>query len=104
MFVGNILPIIGNAASVALAGLTLALGFLYFQQDKLLYIPEIGDISRSNASNPPGYRSPAEYNIPFETHMIQTGDGNEVHSWLLLHPNSKEDALPTIIFFHGNAG
>jgi len=104
MFLGNILPILADTAGVALTGIALALGLLYFQQDKLLYIPEMGDIRRPNASNPPKYRSPTEYGIPYETHMIETGGGCAVHSWLLLHPRSKEDDLPTIIFFHGNAG
>jgi len=36
--------------------------------------------------------------------MIQTEDGISIHSWLLLHPNSLIEKIPTIIFFHGNAG
>ena len=90
--------------AVALTGVALAFGLLYFKQDKLLYIPEVEGLSRQNELNPPGYKSPAEYNIPFETHMIATGDKNAIHSWLLLHPRSKKDNLPTIMFFHGNAG
>lgn len=105
MFLGNVLPILADTAGVVLTGITLAFGLLYFQQDKLLYIPEMGDIFRPNGSNPPGYKSPAEYNVPFEAHMIKTSDdGNAIHSWLLLHPRSKQDNLPTIMFFHGNAG
>jgi hypothetical protein len=103
-FLGNLVPaILADTAGVALTGIALALGLLYFQQDKLLYIPEIQGISRDNGSNPPGYQSPAEYDVPFETHMIEN-NGVSVHSWLLLHPRSKEEDLPTIVFFHGNAG
>ncbi|KAL7550919.1 hypothetical protein ACHAWF_014124 [Thalassiosira exigua] len=72
----------------------------------MLYIPTIDVVGRDNNQNPPGYRSPAEYDVPFETHMIESSssDGVSVHSWLLLHPKSKELQLPTIVFFHGNAG
>lgn len=105
MFLGNVFPILAGTAAIALGGIALALGLLYVKQDNLLYIPEMDGIVRQNELNPPGYKSPAEYNIPFETHMIPTRDGNTaIHSWLLLHPRSKQDNLPTIMFFHGNAG
>lgn len=84
--------------------IALAAGLLYIKQESLLYFPEIGGIPRRPASNPRGYRSPSEYSIPFESHMIKCEDGVFVHSWLLLHPNSKLERKPTIIFFHGNAG
>lgn len=38
----------------------------------------------------------------FEEHYIKTEDGAVVHAWLLLHANA--EALPTIVYFHGNAG
>ncbi len=37
--------------------------------------------------------------------MIKCEDGVTIHSWLLYHPSSANNQeLPTIIFFHGNAG
>ena len=38
--------------------------------------------------------------------MIKCEDGVTIHSWLLYHPsnNNNNNELPTIIFFHGNAG
>jgi len=37
--------------------------------------------------------------------MIKCVDGITIHSWLLYHPeNNAQEKLPTIIFFHGNAG
>jgi len=91
------------------------------KQESLLYFPTIGGMGRHNASNPKGYRSPSDYNIPYETHMIQCQDGVTIHSWLLLYPgtttttarsarehggekNDTNEKIPTIIFFHGNAG
>eukprot|EP00566_Odontella_aurita_P012014 CAMPEP_0113538576 /NCGR_PEP_ID=MMETSP0015_2-20120614/7440_1 /TAXON_ID=2838 /ORGANISM="Odontella" /LENGTH=389 /DNA_ID=CAMNT_0000438161 /DNA_START=47 /DNA_END=1216 /DNA_ORIENTATION=- /assembly_acc=CAM_ASM_000160 len=79
-------------------------GLLYVKQDALLYFPEIGNIGRRTGQNPRRYRSPAEHNIPYETHMIRCEDGVSIHSWLLLHPNARQERLPTILFFHGNAG
>ena len=75
------------------------------QQDAMLYFPTIGGVPRHPAQNPRRYRSPSEHNIPFETHMIKCEDGVTIHSWLLYHPSSVNNKdIPTIIFFHGNAG
>jgi len=75
------------------------------QQESLLYFPSIGGVPRHPSENPRRYRSPSEHNIPFETHMITTSDGISIHSWLLYHPdNAQKRKVPTIIWFHGNAG
>jgi len=104
MMLGNILPFFGKlGAGIGVLGVGL-LGLLYLRQGDLLYIPSIDVIGRDNSQNPRGYRSPAEYGVPFEPHLIESTDGVAVHSWLLLHPDSIERKLPTIIFFHGNAG
>ena len=73
-------------------------------QESLLYFPSIGGVPRRPADNPRRYRSPGEHGIPYETHFIKCDDGISIHSWLLLHPHAKEKKLPTIVFFHGNAG
>jgi len=93
-----------RVGSVGTGLLAIVAGLLYSKQESLLYFPEIGGIPRRPASNPRKYRSPSEYNIPFETHIIRCEDGISIHSWLLLHPNTKAQRQPTIIFFHGNAG
>ena len=37
--------------------------------------------------------------------MIKCADGIKIHSWLLYHPdNAQKRRVPTIIWFHGNAG
>ena len=78
------------------------------QQESLLYFPSIGGVPRHPSQNPRRYRSPSEHNIPFETHIIQCADGTSIHSWLLYHPENNKrgssSSVPTIIFFHGNAG
>lgn len=77
-------------------------GLLYAKQDSILYIPEIGDLPKRPANNPRNYRSPSEYRIPHESHMIRCEDGVTIHAWLLLQKDSEQ--CPTIVFFHGNAG
>ena len=104
ILLANVLPFFEKAALSAGAVGVGILALLYFKQGDLLYIPTIDMIGRDNSQNPPGYRSPGEYGIPFENHHIQSVDGVAVHSWFMLHPQSKERNLPTIIFFHGNAG
>lgn len=100
----RVIPILFKFGIGAMGIVAIAVGVLYMKQDKLLYFPEIGGIPRHPGSNPRRYRSPAEHKLPFENHMIVTEDGVKIHSWLLLHPQSKKERLPTIIFFHGNAG
>ncbi|KAL7548051.1 hypothetical protein ACHAWF_011338 [Thalassiosira exigua] len=88
----------------------LALGALYAKQESLLYFPSIGNVPRHTSQNPRRYRSPAEHDVPFETHRIPCQDGVSLHSWLLYHPDAAGGGggggrrRPTIVFFHGNAG
>ncbi len=88
---------------------------LIWFQGKLLYMPtahtkEAG--KRGNAFNPLGYRSPAEYNLPYEEMRCVTADGVPLHGWLIRHVPERDGStkkhsargIPTILFFHGNAG
>jgi hypothetical protein len=89
---------------------------LYINQDKLLYIPNPPGFPKTPKENPPGFTSPAEWstngyllsrsenknNIPFEEHFVTTEDGKSIHLWLMLQNNSEN--VPTLIYFHGNAG
>mmetsp|Transcript_7037 Transcript_7037/g.6676 ORF Transcript_7037/g.6676 Transcript_7037/m.6676 type:complete len:124 (-) Transcript_7037:889-1260(-) len=79
--------------------LAACIGILYAKQESLLYFPEIGALPRRLASNPRTFKSPSEYKIPFESHMIPCEDGVSIHSWLMLHPNSKLKDNPTLVFF-----
>lgn len=78
---------------------------LYMKQDNLLYFPTIGGLPKSPRRNPRGYRSPSEYeDLPFESAMIPCQDGVKIHSWLIFEGNDLNKKVPTVIFFHGNAG
>lgn len=100
----SFIPFFSKILTVVVGLVAVAAGFLYYQQDSLLYFPEIGELKRSPKTNPRRYRSPREHNLPFEEHHIECQDGVRIHSWLLLQPDSKRKRSPTLIFFHGNAG
>jgi fermentation-respiration switch protein FrsA (DUF1100 family) len=104
-------------------GVALALAsFLYVVQDSMLYIPDVGQgVPKRTSDNPPLYRNPGEWDIkgrdpnskkespgkiypriPYEEVMLDTPDGAKIHCWLMLQ--SKSEVVPTLIYFHGNAG
>jgi abhydrolase domain-containing protein 13 len=108
---------LGNIGILICFFLCITLNFafrIFFYQ--IQYFPEIDGIPRHNKDNPRGYRSPAYHNIPFEEHRIGCSDGVQIHSWLLLgdftskdttitaKTTTKKTSLPTIVYFHGNAG
>ena len=93
------------------------LAILYTNQEKMLYMPNPPGFPRTPHENPTGYQSPATWgpngrmlnpstglqdHIEFEEQFVKTEDGFNLHTWLLLQPNSEN--TPTLIYFHGNAG
>lgn len=96
------------------AGLAGVVALLLYQfQDKILYVPDISGMPKTPDKNPPGYVHPGEYTvggswsrnskdkIKYETHFVETSDGEKIHTWLMLQEGSEN--LPTLIYFHGNA-
>ena len=93
-----------------------ALVLLYIFQNNILYIPRPPGFPATPDDNPQGYRSPREWTVngklstqdfgsdtvDYEDHMLTTSDNNQIHTWLLLQPISQD--VPTLIYFHGNAG
>ena len=50
---------------------------------------------------------PSRFNLQYEDVYITTVDNVKIHTWLIKHTTSnlKEwESIPTVIFFHGNAG
>jgi abhydrolase domain-containing protein 13 len=79
--------------------------FLFYKQESLLYFPEIGGLPRRPEGNPRKYRSPADHQINFEDVKIPCSDGVNIHAWLMLRTQlGQKNPLPTLIYFHGNAG
>lgn len=93
---------------------------IYKFQNKLLYIPNPPGFPPTPDSNPVGLRRPSEWDkkgnlassevegIKYQEHFVTTKDGEKIHLWLLLHQENYDDPalkdVPTIIYFHGNAG
>lgn len=105
--------------SKIVGGLVLTLlAILYTNQEKMLYMPNPPGFPRTPLENPPGYQSPASWgtngrmlnpsaagthdHIEFEEGFVVTTDGVKIHTWLLLQPDSED--VPTLLYFHGNAG
>ncbi|HEX7126801.1 MAG TPA: alpha/beta hydrolase [Thermodesulfobacteriota bacterium] len=81
-------------ATVLLAlaiGYAVLLVLVYVFQSRLVYFPDVG---RGVAT------TPAAYGLPFETHEIETEDGERLHAWWV----PVRDARGTALVFHGNAG
>ena len=89
-----------------------SLALLYTFQDRMLYLP--GAPIRHIKDNPPGYRSPEERRIKYETIELHVPDCPEdvIKGWLMTHSDSLHDTLlfpdgklrKTVVFFHENAG
>ncbi|CAK1588277.1 unnamed protein product [Parnassius mnemosyne] len=72
-------------------------GILYGAQDLLLYYP----------NDPPDSRvfvlQPSNYKLPYESIKIKNKDGFKIHMFLIKQTTNIKH-IPTMIFFHGNAG
>lgn len=103
------------SAKIGIGLFTVFAGLLYKYQEKILYIPNPPNFPKTPKENPPGYQSPADFStsglqingigsnsIKFEEHNVITKDNCSIHTWLMLQPNSQD--VPTLIYFHGNAG
>jgi len=73
-------------------------GVLYQAGDKLLYHPE--QPSHSRVFVP----TPAIFNLPFENLFISSRDGTQLHLFLIKQPGEVCKKVPTVLYFHGNAG
>lgn len=86
---------------------SLVLILIYNYQDKMLYHPMIpGCTSKKTSDNPPGYCNPLEASgdkVEYEDVLVDTPDGEKIHTWLMLQKSNPEN-YPTLIYFHGNAG
>lgn len=112
-----LVSVLTNVAKVIGCVITIAVGLLYINQDKLLYHPAPPNFPKTVRENPKSAQSPNEYNkdgklrsrvvgegepIPFEDTIVRTADGVDIHIWLMLQDDSNN--VPTLIYFHGNAG
>ncbi|CAD7086282.1 unnamed protein product [Hermetia illucens] len=71
---------------------------LYHAQDNLLYHPDLPSNSRVYIP------VPAMHNLPYETVNIRTSDNATLHAFFIKQNDDKSTFVPTIVYFHGNAG
>jgi len=76
---------------------------LWWKQGMILYMRETKKRERENQNNQQGYKSPADWKLPFEDVWVKTRDGERIHAWFI-KDKSVECTRPTVLWFHGNAG
>eukprot|EP00933_Yihiella_yeosuensis_P007636 TRINITY_DN112763_c0_g1_i1.p1 TRINITY_DN112763_c0_g1~~TRINITY_DN112763_c0_g1_i1.p1 ORF type:complete len:417 (+),score=53.94 TRINITY_DN112763_c0_g1_i1:83-1333(+) len=85
----------------------ILLAVLISRQRSILYVPIPPGTQRSPKDNPPMYRSPEAWRLPFENVTIVAEDGTRLHAWFVYQEklgSSAEDIPYTLLYFHGNAG
>jgi len=92
---------------LVLAGVLYYLVNLYYNQNALLYHPTVPGLPFKRPSdNPAPYNSPAGFGLAHEEVFLRAADGVRLHAWLV-HADadaSRAARLPTVLFFHANAG
>ncbi|XP_032679931.1 protein ABHD13 [Odontomachus brunneus] len=73
-------------------------GILYHREDQLLYHPELPAHSRVYVP------APSIFSLPYQSIYTRSGDGTMLHMFFISQPEDKMKKVPTILFFHGNAG
>lgn len=74
------------------------MGILYQVQDSFLFYPEVPSHSRVYIP------IPSMFGLPYESIYYKGSDGITIHMYFIHHIKEKQIKVPTIIFFHGNAG
>ncbi|XP_020716404.1 protein ABHD13 isoform X2 [Ceratitis capitata] len=87
----------GSILTLSLLFTLLSLGF-YYLQDMLLYHPDLPANSRIYVP------IPKMHNLPHETINIRTPDKVTLHAFWVSQPKERSKAVPTFVYFHGNAG
>lgn len=89
------------------------IGNVITRQNQIIYPAQPGP----NARNQPLLRSPNEWQLPYESVMLQSGGGSgaegkegaeavpavRIHAWFI-HHGQETRRFPTVVYFHGNAG
>jgi abhydrolase domain-containing protein 13 len=73
-------------------------GILYHAQDNILYHPDLPPHSRVFVP------VPSQFSLPYESVQIKNADKVQFHAFWIRHPGEKGRFVPTVVYFHGNAG
>lgn len=83
-----------SVLAIILIALFIVLGLRYFEQ-KMIYFP---------LKFPDGYWDTSQFPGKIEDCAFQAADGIRLHGWFAHASNPKSKPVPTLLFFHGNAG
>lgn len=86
-------------AAIVFSGL---LAMLFFKQNSMLYAPNPPQMAAAMAMM--RELTPKVLSIEYEDAQIATADGLTLHGWFILQPAAVRSSVPTLVFFHGNAG
>lgn len=80
-------------------GVLAILGGLYVLQTKLIYVPDFPPGSRKDVWRPSrfGFQK-------FDEVTLVTSDGVRLHAYWIPSPRKASNSVPTVLFFHANAG
>mmetsp|Transcript_43721 Transcript_43721/g.81569 ORF Transcript_43721/g.81569 Transcript_43721/m.81569 type:complete len:389 (-) Transcript_43721:27-1193(-) len=86
--------------------LALLLIVLISRQRSILYVPVPPGTQRSPKQCPRMFRSPEEWQLPYQDVSIVTEDGIRLSAWFVHQPaaSSVNEVPYTLLYFHGNAG
>lgn len=74
------------------------IGALYHYQDSLLYCPEQPESARVFV------QLPSSLGLPYESVVLKTRDKVHIAAYFIKQPADRTGLLPTLVYFHGNAG
>ena len=97
----NFYNFLKQSISIIIIILLLFTLFLYFKQNSMIYVPILNGI-RFPEENPKPYQNPSQLNLNYKEIKIKTKDNFILHGWLIY--KKENSPIPTILYFHENAG
>lgn len=100
------LSVLYRLVQFALGVMLIVLVMLVSRQRSILYVPVPPGTTRSPGDNPPLFRNPAAWRLPYEDVWVTAEDGTRTHAWLVYQPRASctAGAPFTFLYLHGNAG
>lgn len=100
--VGDVFSFISKCSLVLLIFVVALALLLYKFQNSILYLPQVQGLPRSQDQNRFGMQNPSQIHLAYEDIFISTKDNVSLHGWIAKRPNAMD--VPTVIYFHENAG
>lgn len=88
--------VLASLLTIAASTYVLLIIVLYFYQGRMVFLAHM-----------PGRQltaSPGDIGLTYESVMIPTEDGEQIHGWYVHHGSGEDASRGVLLFFHGNAG